>query len=81
MRDFTVKQGVMGYIVTIGCQVAGFSNKEDLLKAITEYVNDPEATEKKYYQPKSGWDAQIDVDSVGIRLSNANANTTAFGKR
>ena len=52
MRDFTVKKGVMGYIVTIGCQVAGFSNKEDLLKAISEYVNDPEATEKKYYIEK-----------------------------
>jgi hypothetical protein len=34
MRDFTVKKGVMGYIVTIGCQVAGFTTKEDLLKAI-----------------------------------------------
>jgi Mg2+/Co2+ transporter CorC len=91
MRDFQVKKGVMGYIVTIGCQVAGFTTKEDLLKAITEYVNDPEATEKKYYQPKSGWDNQIAVDPVsayggtsdtfGTRLSNANANTTAFGQR
>jgi hypothetical protein len=52
MRDFQVKKGVMGYIVNIGCQVAGFSNKEDLLKAITEYVGDPEATEKKYYVEK-----------------------------
>ena len=52
MRDFTVKKGVMGYIVTIGCQVAGFTTKEDLLKAITEYVNDPGATEKKYYVEK-----------------------------
>ena len=79
MRDFQVKKGVMGYIVTIGCQVAGFTTKEDLLKAITEYVNDPEATEKKYYQPKSGWDAQS--DTVWIRSSNANENTTAFGQR
>jgi hypothetical protein len=54
MRDFQVKNGVMGYIVNIGCQVAGFSNKEDLLKAITEYVNDPEATEKKYYHGSAG---------------------------
>lgn len=49
MRQFTVQKGVMGYVVTIGCQVAGFSTKEDLIKAITEYVTDPEATEKKYY--------------------------------
>lgn len=49
MRQFTVQKGVMGYVVTIGCQVAGFSTKEDLIKAITEYVTDPEATEKKHY--------------------------------
>jgi hypothetical protein len=74
MRDFTVKKGVMGYIVTIGCQVAGFSNKEDLLKAITEYVNDPEATEKKYYKPLS-WLVAVDPDPInpgnpyGVSLS------------
>jgi hypothetical protein len=74
MRDFTVKQGVMGYIVTIGCQVAGFTTKEDLLKEITEYVNDPEATEKKYYNPLSGM-ASVDRDPIhpgnpyGVSLS------------
>jgi hypothetical protein len=52
MREFIVKKGVIGYIVNIGCQVAGFTTKEDLLKAITEYVNDPGATEKKYYVEK-----------------------------
>ena len=49
MRAFTVQTGVMGYVVSIGCQVAGFSNKKDLIKAITEYIKDPEAMEKKYY--------------------------------
>jgi len=74
MRYFTVKKGVMGYIVTIGCQTAGFSNKEDLLKAITEYVTDPEAAEKKYYNPVSGLVA-VDPDPIhpgnpyGVSLS------------
>lgn len=67
MRDFTVKKGVMGYIVTIGCQVAGFTTKEDLLKAITEYVGDPEATEKKYYNPLSG---MASVDPAPIHPGN-----------
>ena len=49
MRDFTVKKGVQGYVVMIGCQVAGFSTAADLLVSIGEYVNDPEGTEKKYY--------------------------------
>lgn len=48
MREFTVKKGVIGFVVVIGCQVAGFSDKSDLIAALTEYINDPEATEKKY---------------------------------
>lgn len=49
MREFKVQKGVRGYVVRIGCQVAGFSNEDDLLAAIQEYIKDPEATEKKYY--------------------------------
>jgi pyruvate-formate lyase len=73
MRDFQVKKGVMGYIVTIGCQVAGFSNKEDLLKAITEYVNDPGATEKKYYKPTT----LPEVDHRQYGVANSARSTTA----
>ena len=51
MREFAVKQGVRGYLVVIGCQTAGFSTKEELIEAITEYVNDPKGTEEKYYTP------------------------------
>lgn len=65
MRDFQVKKGVMGYIVNIGCQVAGFSTKEDLLKAITEYVSDPEGTEKKYYKPTTL--PEVDHRQYGIQ--------------
>lgn len=65
MRDFQVKKGVMGYIVTIGCQVAGFTTKEDLLKAITEYVNDPGATEKKYYVEKYPTATQVAAQQQG----------------
>jgi hypothetical protein len=49
MREFTVAKGVMGYIVKVGCQVAGFSSQADLKKAICEYIDDPKAMEKKYY--------------------------------
>lgn len=49
MRDFIVKKGVRGYVVNIGCQVAGFSNTQDLIEALTEYIKNPEETEKKYY--------------------------------
>lgn len=49
MRNFSVQKGVMGYIVQIGCQVAGFTNKEELKTAICDYIDDPEGMEKKYY--------------------------------
>ena len=51
MRDFTVRKGVRGYVVQIGCQIAGFSTKEDVIQAITEYILNPEVTENKYYTP------------------------------
>lgn len=54
MRDFTVKKGVKGYVVIIGCQVAGFSTAADLLVSIGEYVNDPKGTEEKYYVAQPG---------------------------
>jgi hypothetical protein len=80
MRDFTVKKGVMGYVVNIGCQTAGFSNKKDLIAAITEYVNDPEKTEKKYYKetapPPAQWGtATYATIPEGITL--VGGNTTA----
>jgi hypothetical protein len=66
MRDFTVKKGVMGYIVTIGCQSAGFSNKQDLLAAITEYISDPQATEKKYYGRPTDTLTEVDHRQYGV---------------
>jgi hypothetical protein len=51
MRTFTVSKVLMGYIVTIGCQTCAFSEdrKDEMLKRIDEYVNNPDATEQKYY--------------------------------
>jgi hypothetical protein len=49
VRGFSVQKGVIGYIVSIGCQRAGFTNKEELKVAICNYIDDPEGMEKKYY--------------------------------
>lgn len=49
MRAFTVTPGVKGFVVQIGCQVAGFSNANDLLLSITEYLNDPDGMEERLY--------------------------------
>lgn len=53
MREFTVKQGIRGFVVVIGCQVAGFSTKEDLANAVQEYILDPEKAEAEYRQKDS----------------------------
>lgn len=52
MRSFTVQEGLMGYIVQVGCQVCAFSTKEELAAKVSEYIMNPEETEKKYYAPK-----------------------------
>lgn len=72
MREFTVKKGVRGYVVTIGCQVAGFSTKEDLNAAVSEYINDPEGTEEKYYylppgMPREQRDNRLPQGPSGIQ--------------
>jgi hypothetical protein len=76
MRAFTVQTGVMGYVVSIGCQVAGFSNKKDLIKAITEYIKDPEATEKKYYKTAGYSLTEADMRQYG-RTATEQAAATA----
>ena len=38
-----------GYIVTIGCGEYVYSNPNDLIKDLKEYLKDPEKMEKKYH--------------------------------
>ena len=52
MREFIVRKGCLGYTITIGCQVCGFTKVKELKKAICEYLDDPEGTERKYYSDK-----------------------------
>ena len=44
-RKFTVEPGLNGFKVKIGCAEVYFSNKEDLLKGISDYLFDPIKTE------------------------------------
>ena len=37
-----------GFIVNVGCGKFAFSNKDDMLEAIQEYVNNPKVVEKRY---------------------------------
>lgn len=45
-----------GFIVKVGCCTCIFSNKENLLSALKEYLDDPEGMEKKYIEANMGQD-------------------------
>lgn len=38
-----------GFVVRVGCQSMAFTDKEEMLKIITEYINNPKETQEKYY--------------------------------
>ena len=38
-----------GYVVNVGCKSFAVETPEKLLKYITEYINNPGETEKKFY--------------------------------
>jgi hypothetical protein len=53
-----------GFIVKVGCCTCVFSNKEDLLSALKEYLDDPEGMEKKYNEANKGQDLEDEVEST-----------------
>lgn len=52
IREVMVKQLSRGYVVTVGCQSFAISTPAELISKIAEYVNDPQATERKWFDGK-----------------------------
>jgi hypothetical protein len=75
MRQFTVSKGLMGYVVNIGCQTCGFTTKEELIYAITDYINDPKGMEKKYYSDRYRISKGLDPNP-GATLGQAEEEVT-----
>ena len=48
-RNINIEPLNYGYIMRVGCQSLAIESKEDLLKYLTEYLNDSTKTEEKYY--------------------------------
>jgi hypothetical protein len=46
--ELTVRFLNLGCVVSVGCNQIAFSNKDEALKAITDYFNDPEGTREKF---------------------------------
>ena len=48
MRHVKINQLSRGYVVAVGCQEFAISTKEELVEKLTEYINDPGDTERKW---------------------------------
>lgn len=48
MRTITIRPALNGWIVDVGCQVIVFTDKEVMLKELSDYIDDPQGVEKRY---------------------------------
>lgn len=52
IRCVQLNQLSSGYVVNVGCQSFAFSTKEEMMAKLTEYINAPADTEKKWFDGK-----------------------------
>lgn len=48
MYDLTIKVALNGYVVRVGCQRVVFNDRELMLRALNDYLNDPEGITELY---------------------------------
>ncbi len=48
MRDVKIRQLHRGYVVDVGCHSFAFSTKEEMMKYLTTYIDNPQETEKSF---------------------------------
>lgn len=49
IRQINIEEVNRGYIVRVGCHTFAISTKAELTTKLTEYINEPAKTEKKWY--------------------------------
>lgn len=49
IRPINIEEVNRGYIVRVGCHTFAISSKVELITKLTEYINEPAKTEKKWY--------------------------------
>lgn len=49
IRKITIEELNRGFIVNVGCSTFAFSTKDELITILTEYINEPNLTEKKWH--------------------------------
>jgi hypothetical protein len=49
IRQINIEEVNRGFIVRVGCHTFAISTKVELTTKLTEYINEPDKTEKKWY--------------------------------
>lgn len=49
MRDLSIREVNRGFIVQAGCHTFAISTAKELTQLVTEYINDPSGTEKRWF--------------------------------
>ena len=49
IRQINIEEVNRGYIVRVGCHTFAISTKAELTNKLTEYINEPAKTEKKWF--------------------------------
>lgn len=49
IRNILIKEVNRGFIVEVGCHTFAISTRAELTTKLTEYINEPDKTEKKWY--------------------------------
>ena len=52
MHNLKLNQLEYGYCVEVACHMLAIESKETLIRVLTEYINDPSLTEKKFREGK-----------------------------
>ena len=50
IRQINIEEVNRGFIVKVGCHTFAISTKAELTTKLTEYINEPNKTEKKWYE-------------------------------
>lgn len=48
MRDITIKPVLNGFVVRMGCQRIVFGDREVMIRALNDYLDEPSKTEERY---------------------------------
>jgi len=49
IRQINIEEVNRGFIVRVGCHTFAISTKAELTTKLTEYINEPDKTEQKWY--------------------------------